>query len=901
MLKKASSFIVEKRVAILILMLILALAGAICSRFVTINEDLTKYLPDDSRMKVGMDVRNDNFPAIELPNTMRVMIDDLSDAEKAAIPAQLAAIANVESVEYEPVSQEYNRDNHTLYVIHMSCAYGSAGEGELEAALASRFSDRQIVWHNDATSMPTIPVIVYVIVLLILLAILFTMCGSWLEPVLFLAAIGCAVLINLGTNLILGSVSNMTHSIAAILQLVLSMDYSIILMNHYRQEREKEPDKLLAMKQAWVNAFPSVSSSALTTVAGLLMLLFMSFKIGADIGIVMAKGVFLSMVCVLTVLPALILLFDRQLLKTAKKELHIPTRWAARFSFKARYAVAGVFLLLFVGFYFLQTQTGIAYSLVRDDPVADIFPKRNPIVLVYENRDEEQIRALSDRLEADSGVCSVTSYSRTLGKACTAEELAAMFGEMGGSMDLNPALLRLLYYRHYTGGETGRMTAGAFLSFLSDHVLSDESFAAFLDDDMREKASLLRLFADPEALQRQMTAQELAALCAEFADWMDASALDSVFLLYSAQNGGKNTMSAAELVDFILSDPLMQSYLSSISPEQAKTLSAAKGMMDAVIGGQAYSAEEMQKLLGGLSDRLDKPAVEMLYLYKESIEGYDPAWTMTPEALFRELTEQVVNDPRFSPWINAELRMKLQLGQSVLEAGKAQLVSQRYSRMVFTTTYPEESAATTAFLQNLEAELDRIPEGESYLIGNAVMAYEMQQIFDGELLLITLLTAFAIFLIVALTFRSLFVPGLLVLLVQCGVYITVTVTGIMSGSMYYMALLMVECILMGATIDYGILFTNYYREHRRTAGVREALERAYEGSVHTILTSGLILVLITAAVGRLFEDETVTEIIRTLSIGSLSVILLILFILPGTLAACDKLVTRKKDRSETET
>ena len=139
------------------------------------------------------------------------------------------------------------------------------------------------------------------------------------------------------------------------------------------------------------------------------------------------------------------------------------------------------------------------------------------------------------------------------------------------------------------------------------------------------------------------------------------------------------------------------------------------------------------------------------------------------------------------------------------------------------------------------------------------------------------------------------------LVVQCGVFITVTVIGAYSGSIYYLALLIVQSILMGATIDYGILFTNYYREHRRTAGIREALERAYEGSVHTILTSGLILVLITAAVGRLFEDETVTEIIRTLSIGSLSVILLILFILPGTLAACDKLVTRKKDRSETET
>lgn len=898
MLKKASSFIVEKRVAIMIFVVILALAGAVCSRFVTINEDLTKYLPDDSKMKNGMDIMNASFPEIELPNTMRVMLDDLSDAEKTELPAQLAAIKNVESVEYEPGNAEYNRDNHTLYVLHMSCAYGSAGEAEIEDALRSQFSGRTIVWHNDATTMPTIPLIVYVLVLVILLTILFTMCGSWLEPVLFLAAIGCAVLINLGTNLILGSVSNMTHAIAAILQLVLSMDYSIILMNRYRQEREREPDKYKAMKRAWVNAFPSVSSSALTTVAGLLMLLFMSFKIGADIGIVMAKGVFLSMVCVLTVLPGLILSFDGLLRKTEKKTPRVPMRWAAGFSFKARYIIAGLFVVLFAGFYILQSQTGIAYSLVRDDPVADVFPKRNTIVLVYENRDEDALRPLVDKLEADGSVCSVTSYGTTLGKACTAEELTAMLGEMGGgSLPLEPSLLRLLYYRSYTDGETGTMTAGQFLSFVSEQVLGNESFAAFLDDGMREKAALLSLFADADELQKQRTEQELGELLAQAVEGLDASSMDTIFMLYRTQTG-KKTASVAELVNFIRSNPLMQSALGSASPEQLQTLSAAKTLIDAVLSGQAYSAGQMQNLLGGLSVRLDKPAVEMLYLYKESMEHYDPSWTMTPEELFRVMTEQVVNDPRFSAWIDDGLRMKLQLGQKALEAGKAQLVSERYSRLVLTATYPEESAATTAFLKDLEAFLSRSAAGESYLIGNAVMAYEMQQIFDGELLFITLLTAFAIFLIVALTFRSLFVPVLLVLLVQCGVYITVTVTGIMSGSMYYMALLMVECILMGATIDYGILFTNYYREHRRTAGIREALERAYDGSVHTILTSGLILVLITAAVGRLFEDEAVTEIVRTLSIGSFSVILLILFILPGTLAACDRLVAKKAERKK---
>ena len=113
----------------------------------------------------------------------------------------------------------------------------------------------------------------------------------------------------------------------------------------------------------------------------------------------------------------------------------------------------------------------------------------------------------------------------------------------------------------------------------------------------------------------------------------------------------------------------------------------------------------------------------------------------------------------------------------------------------------------------------------------------------------TLLTAAAIFLIVLFTARSFIIPALLVLIVQCGVYITVTVVGWQGYSIYFLALLIVECILMGATIDYGILFTSYYRENRKRCGVPEALEAAYNGSIHSIMTSGLILVLVTALIG----------------------------------------------------
>jgi predicted RND superfamily exporter protein len=114
------------------------------------------------------------------------------------------------------------------------------------------------------------------------------------------------------------------------------------------------------------------------------------------------------------------------------------------------------------------------------------------------------------------------------------------------------------------------------------------------------------------------------------------------------------------------------------------------------------------------------------------------------------------------------------------------------------------------------------------------------------------------------------------------------------SSIYFIALIIVQAILMGATIDYGILFTNYYTEHRRDAGVFEAVRKAYEGAIHTITTSGLILVIVPSIVGRFFQDPTITAIVDTIGIGSLVAILLILVFLPGILITCDKLVARKR-------
>ena len=166
--------------------------------------------------------------------------------------------------------------------------------------------------------------------------------------------------------------------------------------------------------------------------------------------------------------------------------------------------------------------------------------------------------------------------------------------------------------------------------------------------------------------------------------------------------------------------------------------------------------------------------------------------------------------------------------------------------------------------------------------------------FTGELNRITILTAAAIFLVVVLTFRSVVVPVILVLLIQTAVYATVVIMGIQGQSMYYLAYLIVQSILMGATIDYAILYTNYYRESRKRQDIRLSVTEAYEKSIHTILTSGLIIVIVTAILGYAFGDPSILQICHTIAKGAACSLILILFVLPGTLCALDRWIVKKQ-------
>lgn len=1136
MLKKVANIIVEKRKIVLAVMLALTVVCVGLMTQVEINEDMTKYLADDSSMKIGMDIMNEEFPAMEQPSYIRVMFTDLGDEAKTEVLETLQKIDHVASVTHDPDSPDYNKDNHTLYTLNIDCAYGSEEEAAIEAALEGSFSDYEVVWRNGDTSLPDLPLWIAAVAVLMLIVILLIMCGSWIEPILFLVAIGVAVAVNMGTNIVLGSISSITFSIAAILQLVLSMDYSIILINRYRQEKAQVANPVEAMKSALVHAFSSIASSSLTTVVGLLALLFMSFKIGFDLGIVLAKGVALSMVCILTVMPGIILTFDKLIEKTAKKEFHIPMGKVASFSYRFRTGIAIFFVFLFVGSYILQGSTAIAYTLTDEDPVAAVFPAENMLVMVYETEDEEAVAKIAYDLEKDEKIKSVMGYSTMLAKPYTADELVPAIKAMAGDMPLDESVIRMLYYTYHTDGKAENLTAGEMLDFISknadnelfsaymkggqsgvdmsmltafsdaasltkpmtakelagvfkmksddienlylyyftqnggakvdkmtlsvfadfvvNEVAKDKTYGAMFDEKTLSELTQLQLFADAAKMTKPCTYSEIASMlgidegmakmlfayyfassadynpepmtvrdftslvielsenpafsayfsgetaslikvlsalqplmngslgskqftCGELAkllsmdeemlrilfavneantkasQWkvsmhklvnflgenkelvssmadessaammstaqslvnasvdgttftpyslakltgMEPSQAQQLYVLYTSLHGDTSTwkLSIRDFLSFINTHILPnKEFASQFDENTSKLLPAARTLVNAVVSGERYSPEKMASIFEGLSDDINRNTVSLMYLYYAGVNSSDPEWTMTMEGLFGHLVNNVLKDARFEAVIDSEMKKSLSDAETQLTDGKAQLVSPKHSRLVISSVYSDESEDTTEFLSALAKRCENELDGEFYLIGNSAMSYEMQQTFDKELLFITLLTALAIFAVVAITFRSLTIPAILVLLVQCGVYVTVSVIGLRGISIYFLALLIVECILMGATIDYGILFVNYYVENRKKMDVKEALAPAYNGSSHTILTSGLIMIIITAIVGNFFGNPTIGQICTTVSIGCLSATVLILFILPGIIAALDKLIIKKQ-------
>ena len=322
-MKRVANILVKYRLIFFIVSVALALFCAFLIPKVTINKDQSKYLAKDSDMSQGLEIIQKEFPVVELKDSFQIMFEGLTPSEKEQIHAELKGFSGVTDVDYDINSVEHNSKTFSMYIVHTEYASDSDKVGAIINEMKATYGEKHAVFaYYSGAYLDVLDKLIPMATILGAI-ILLLMCKSYFEPVLLLVSIGIAILINMGSNVIFESVSDMTFSIAAVFQLVLSIDYSIMLLHRYQQEFELlgKQDKQRAMRNALVNAFGSVASSSITTIVGLLVLLMMSFTIGKDIGLVISKGVFFSLVCVFTVMPSLILWFDELVYKLDKENV----------------------------------------------------------------------------------------------------------------------------------------------------------------------------------------------------------------------------------------------------------------------------------------------------------------------------------------------------------------------------------------------------------------------------------------------------------------------------------------------------------------------------------------------------------------------------------------------------
>ncbi len=880
-------------------------------RAVNVNEDMAKYLPDSSEMKKGTDIIKEEFPNSTEQSRLRIMVQDLSEEEKPIIAAKLRTVQNIETVEFQAGSEYYNKDNHTLFVATSSYDYDSKEFEQIKDTIKTDIlSGYDVFYATDKTPKAGLPIYIVAGAVAILMVILFLMTDSWIEPFLFLISIGLSILINMGTNMFLPSVSLTTHSITAILQLVLAMDYSIILSNRYRQARKKiQDDAATAMRQAIASAIPSVCSSSLTTIVGLLSLCFMRFKIGMDLGVVLAKGVFLSLLCVFTVLPGLLILFDKLIHKTVKKSLVIPITGLARFEYKVRFGAAILFLLIFAGAFAVRNKAGISYgNMYPKDDVSDVFPRNNQIVLLYNNEDESKMASLAETAGQKNGVTSVSTYANTLGgKMDTAEMYAyisGMLSSMGagensgllGGFPLDESMVRFLYYDRFSDRTDELMSLEEFIGFVNQAILSQPFFVEQLDEASVQALQEAGTLCSRDALTEERSADEISELLG----------VDKTVVKLLMKYLGTDTLSITELLD-ALDRPEVSAALAltgGLSKEDEEELAFYRGIVSSIMDEEKYSAGDMAGMLSAFSangsgdetavDETTSKYTALVYELYFSGVRLDPTWRMSIDEVF----DHILTSETFSSFIDDDTEKMLKLAQLGIQSGASRMVGPKHSLFVVNTVFGDGDKDAMAFTKELNQLCKDNLTGDYYLIGSTPMAAEMSGSFRGELNKITLITAIAIFIVVLFTFRNVLIPIILVLLIQCSVYITMFVMNVMGVDMHYLALLIVQSLLMGATIDYAIVFTNFYLEKRSDRPIKEALVSTYKASIRTIMTSGLIMVFITWIMGYVFADPSIGQICHIISIGVVSALVMILCFLPAVLSVLDKFICGKKAYSE---
>ena len=450
-----SKAVVRGRVAILILTVILMIPAVFGMLETRINYDMLNYLPDDMDTVIGQNALLEDFGKGAFSF---IVVENMPEKDVAALQEKLESVEHVETVLWynslmdtsipmqllpDKLYDAFNTGDATMMAIFFDTSTSAdetmdaireirsiAGKQCFVSGMSALVTDLKDLCEQEEPIYVAIAVVLACVAMMLFL-------DSWLIPFVFLASIGAAILLNLGSNWFMGEISYITKALSAVLQLAVTMDYSIFLWHSYNEQRAIYPDKCEAMAHAISATLTSVVGSSITTIAGFLALCFMSFTLGRDLGIVMAKGVLLGVLSCVTVLPSLILLLDKPLQKTRHRSILPKMDGLAKGVTKVFPVFLALFVVLAPVFYFAYDKTNdeVYYDMgqclpedmeyvIANSKLSEEFDIASThMLLVDASLPSKQVRSMISDMEQVDGVKYVLGLESVVGAGVPEEIL----------------------------------------------------------------------------------------------------------------------------------------------------------------------------------------------------------------------------------------------------------------------------------------------------------------------------------------------------------------------------------------------------------------------------------------------------------------------------------------------
>ncbi|MBQ8610188.1 MAG: MMPL family transporter [Oscillospiraceae bacterium] len=517
---KLATFVVDKRHFFFLMYIIAAIFCVFSMSWVTVENDVTTYLPEDTETRQGIVAMNENFAAF---GTARVMVCNIAPDTAQQLADTIAGVDGVSMVTFD-LSAEHYRDAAALYDVSFADAAADPAASRAMQTIRELLAgydlyvDTQVGVDMNAMLRDEMTTILIVAVIIILVVLTLTS-RAYAEVPVLLITFGAAALLNMGTNFIFPKISFISDSVAVVLQLALAIDYAIILCHRFSDEHETKPAREACIA-ALSKAIPEISASSLTTVSGLMALGFMKFAIGLDMAMVLIKSILLSLLSVFTLMPGLLLLFSKAIDRTRHRKLLPNITLLGRFAVKVRRVLPPVFVLLLVGAFWLSNQCPYAYSFTdlrtakmsesqhAYFKIKETFGTSNMVAVVVPSGDYEAEAAVFSELAACPEVKSTMGLSgmEAIGGYTLTEALTPrQFSELVG---LDHEVAQLLYSA-YAAEQT---QYGAILNGLDEYKIPLFDLFIYLKDTLEEnnislaggEMALDEMFSQLEMAQSQL-------------------------------------------------------------------------------------------------------------------------------------------------------------------------------------------------------------------------------------------------------------------------------------------------------------------------------------------------------------------------------------------------------------